>query len=888
MAISIIGTPQVANANNGGTVTCTFSTTPSEGDYTVAVIGSPAATAAIGTISTSGYSLVTGASHTGAAAANPSLAIWYKKQGASPDTTVAGTSGNGSDTDSSMIAFVLRGVDPTTFSDATPTTAGETSSTNPDPASITVGTAGACVIVAACMTVVMDTSITAPSGYTGYSQVGNDTYDHTLAAAYKLDCSGTEAPASWTGWSTGLWFAITIAVKPYVEPTRSASATETCTLADSITVQVSKRNLSVTETCTVQDGTFTPWIEYTDPGHIGSNNETGVATISATTAAFCPFTCYTSMTARRIVAYMGTTSVTATYTFAIYADNGGVPGTKLYSSSTYTHDGVTGWHSFQITETALTANTKYHLAVWTSTSTNCNIRKTNGPYTTVQCTMSSYPTWENNPTASIYNGGTVLAIYADYDLFISTSDTCTLSDGCWINRSREGMIGIDDISGSGEEMPLAIVDSQFTCYTSMTARQIGVYWIYKSVGLHCSYAIYSDNSDLPDTKIASTTVTATFTNTDPEWIYLPISDTSLTAGTKYWLVVRDDGLGMTCRSISGPMSIHYSSGGTFPEFPTTLTIIDTKTYKQLSIIATDYPQSSTSDICTVGETITITATEEAGIPVNIDTVSETCTVGELIDSQVPEYYLSISDTCTLADSIGSQVPQYYLSVSETCTLADLINSKSGNAIASAIDVCTLSDAVDGISGNGLANVSDICTLSDSITPDRVDTVRDISATETCTLADLISSIGGNGIFNVSDTCTLSDSISGVTGNGIINISETCTLADSISSIGGTAKDSIADTCTLTDSIQIYESLFNISASDTCTLADSISAGSGNATTSITEICTLTDTISIQGGNGITLISDTCTLSDAITIEEPAIGEWYNLDMSGSGTGVRLV
>ena len=214
MAISIIGTPQVGNTNNGGTVTLTFSTRPSEGDYTVAVIGSPAALGAIGTISTTGYAAVTGGTHTGAAAANPSLAIFWKKQGSTTDTTVAGTSGNDSDTDSSMIAFVLRGVDPTTFSDATPTTAGETTSTNPDPASITVGTTGACVIVAACMTVLKDTAITAPSGYIGYSQVGDDTYDHTLAAAYKLNCSGTEAPASWTDWGSGLWYAITIAVKP--------------------------------------------------------------------------------------------------------------------------------------------------------------------------------------------------------------------------------------------------------------------------------------------------------------------------------------------------------------------------------------------------------------------------------------------------------------------------------------------------------------------------------------------------------------------------------------------------------------------------------------------------------------------------------------------------
>jgi len=220
MAIEIIGTPQVGVANNGGNCTLTWDVRPSTGDYTVVVNGSPATLNAIGTMSTADYNLL--ASHQGANNANPSLAIYWKKQGATTDTTAIGASANGADTDSTLIGFVLRGVDADTFSDATPTTAGETASTNPDPASITVGTSGACVIVAACMTVVMDSSIVAPSGYTGYSQIGSDTDDHTLAAAYKLNCSGTEAPASWTTWSTGLWYAITIAIRPAAAPTISA------------------------------------------------------------------------------------------------------------------------------------------------------------------------------------------------------------------------------------------------------------------------------------------------------------------------------------------------------------------------------------------------------------------------------------------------------------------------------------------------------------------------------------------------------------------------------------------------------------------------------------------------------------------------------------------
>jgi hypothetical protein len=92
--------------NNGATATITWGTRPAEGDYTVVVIGSPSPLAAIGTMVTTGYTLLT--SHTGAAAANPSLAIYYKKQPATTDTTAAGVSGNSGDTDSSLIGFVKR------------------------------------------------------------------------------------------------------------------------------------------------------------------------------------------------------------------------------------------------------------------------------------------------------------------------------------------------------------------------------------------------------------------------------------------------------------------------------------------------------------------------------------------------------------------------------------------------------------------------------------------------------------------------------------------------------------------------------------------------------------------------------------------------------------
>ena len=215
MAISIIGTPQIGNTNNGGAVTLTWSTTPSENDYTIVITGCPANTATDASMTTSGYTALT--RYEGADNTKPKYTIFYKKQGASPDTNAVVASIGDSAVDQSAIGFVLRGVDTTTFSDQTPTTAGETTSTNPDPASIVTQTNGAFVFVVAMMITTKDTAITAPSGYTGYSRVGDDTNDHTLASAYKeIATAGTENPASWTNWNSGLWHSITFAVRPAV------------------------------------------------------------------------------------------------------------------------------------------------------------------------------------------------------------------------------------------------------------------------------------------------------------------------------------------------------------------------------------------------------------------------------------------------------------------------------------------------------------------------------------------------------------------------------------------------------------------------------------------------------------------------------------------------
>lgn len=218
MAISLIGTPQTGVANNGGAVTLTWSTTPIAGDYTIAIVSAPATSSA--DVSVSGpYAYTRLAYFTGSSSNHPAIGIFYKKQGASPDTNVVCQGNNGTATDSTAIGYVLRGVDPDTPSDNTPTSAGPTTSTNPAPASIGINTSGAWALVAACSIQTIDTAVTVPSGYeNGYRVGGDDSTDNTTAAATKLCASGTESPSSWTDWTAGSWVALTVAFRPAGEP----------------------------------------------------------------------------------------------------------------------------------------------------------------------------------------------------------------------------------------------------------------------------------------------------------------------------------------------------------------------------------------------------------------------------------------------------------------------------------------------------------------------------------------------------------------------------------------------------------------------------------------------------------------------------------------------
>lgn len=211
MAITVVGTPQVGNASNGGDVTLTFDVTPAQNDVVIVYGGASYFSSPNPAAPGTGYTQIALYSHT----SNLFFGAWYKRMGASPDSSVV-CHGNGVPSAATAYGcYVLRGVDTTTFADAAATTAGLTTSTNPDAPSITTVTNSAWVIAVAGSKV-YDTTPGTVSGYSNqYTTVGSDAVNITVAGAtFEKTTAGAEDPAAWSSWASGNWYAITIAVRP--------------------------------------------------------------------------------------------------------------------------------------------------------------------------------------------------------------------------------------------------------------------------------------------------------------------------------------------------------------------------------------------------------------------------------------------------------------------------------------------------------------------------------------------------------------------------------------------------------------------------------------------------------------------------------------------------
>jgi hypothetical protein len=206
MAISLItGGALTGAVNNGGAVTLTFPAGVLQDDVVYVcsgIDGTP-------TIATSGYTAVSNVT-----SSNQQTWVWRKIMGATPDTSVT-INGTGQPQDAhTVVALILRGVETSQPEDAASTTASG-SSTNPDNPAITTVFNRAWVLAFASSRV-LDSTITAPSGYTNQTNIAQtDTNPSTTGVATKeITTAGTEDPPSWTDWATGTWGAITVAVRP--------------------------------------------------------------------------------------------------------------------------------------------------------------------------------------------------------------------------------------------------------------------------------------------------------------------------------------------------------------------------------------------------------------------------------------------------------------------------------------------------------------------------------------------------------------------------------------------------------------------------------------------------------------------------------------------------
>jgi hypothetical protein len=218
--IALRGSPKANNAANGGNVVLTWDTggnAPQTGDWVIIFGGHGNAVTTLlppGVNAVNDGTFTNIAAHTGSA---PVVGAWKKKMGATPDLK-ATCSGAGNASDGvAYIGYVVQNVDPVTSEDAS-VTFNNSSSTNPNPNSITTVTDGALIIAAAASRV----NDTTPGTVTNYvnqiTSAGNGTNPMTVSALVKLKTTaGADDPAAFSSWSTGVWNAFTMAFRPRVD-----------------------------------------------------------------------------------------------------------------------------------------------------------------------------------------------------------------------------------------------------------------------------------------------------------------------------------------------------------------------------------------------------------------------------------------------------------------------------------------------------------------------------------------------------------------------------------------------------------------------------------------------------------------------------------------------
>lgn len=225
--ITQVGTALGGSSTSGADVTLNF-TDPQAGDLIIVTGGGiyrsgvsygPSGYTAIGSLQTSG------SSGTGIA-----FGAWYKvSDGTEVDVTCRGTGSTGDG-----IAYTVRifqQTDTGTPLDVAATFAGPTTSTNPDPPASGTLVTNNCAIVAAGASLVSDTNIGGATNYTAQaSGNANATRPYSTSSLHRIlsgGAGGTENPnaigSTGNSWASGIWFAVTIAIRPAAAAGSAAS-----------------------------------------------------------------------------------------------------------------------------------------------------------------------------------------------------------------------------------------------------------------------------------------------------------------------------------------------------------------------------------------------------------------------------------------------------------------------------------------------------------------------------------------------------------------------------------------------------------------------------------------------------------------------------------------
>lgn len=221
MAISFVGSAN-NSAANGGNVTLTVPGGVVQNDIIIVAYTIGALINAAMSVSTAGYTEISELYANGSTN-DTNLAVYYKVQGATPDTTVTCVGAGGASEAVTAVLMVFRGVDTTTPLDVTTTTATGTGTGRPTPPAITPVTAGSWIVCAGGGASDIQSAFTNPgdlSTTAGHfvSVAQADTVDSATGMGFKTDwTSGAFTPAQWTGGSTAAadsWAAFTLALRP--------------------------------------------------------------------------------------------------------------------------------------------------------------------------------------------------------------------------------------------------------------------------------------------------------------------------------------------------------------------------------------------------------------------------------------------------------------------------------------------------------------------------------------------------------------------------------------------------------------------------------------------------------------------------------------------------